>query len=45
MPDTSSYYVAAYIAAAVVYVGYALMLLRRTRRVKRRLAGTSRETH
>lgn len=37
MPDTSSYYVAAYVAAAVLYVGYTLMLFRRTRRVKRRL--------
>ncbi len=36
-PDTSSYFIAAYVAAAVIYVGYGLLLLRRTRRVKRRL--------
>lgn len=37
-PDTSSYFVAAYVAAAVIYLLYGLTLYRRTRKVKRRLS-------
>lgn len=36
-PDTSAYYHAAYIVAAVLYTGYALTLWRRARRVRERL--------
>lgn len=39
-PDTSRYFVAAYVAAAVIYAAYALSLWRRARRVKRRLEET-----
>ena len=41
-PDTSSYFVAAYVAAAVIYLAYGLSLYRRTRRVRRRLEDGSR---
>ena len=37
-PDTSSYFVAAYVAAAVIYLLYGLTLYRRARKVKRRLS-------
>lgn len=36
-PDTSAYYHAAYIAAAVLYVGYIVILFWRYRKVIRRL--------
>jgi len=42
MPDTSNYFVAAYVAAAVIYSFYGLTLFRRTRRLKRRLEQGSR---
>lgn len=38
MPDTARYYHIAYVAAATIYLLYALTLWRRSRRVKRRLA-------
>ena len=37
MPDNAFYYHAAYTIAAVVYVGYAALLLRRRARVRRQL--------
>ncbi len=37
MPDTSSYFIGAYVAAAVIYLLYGLTLMRRARRVRRRL--------
>ncbi len=43
-PDTSRYFIAAYVAAAAIYLGYGLMLFRRTRRVKLRLESASRNT-
>lgn len=36
MPDNSAYYYAAYIAAAVIYGGYILSLVIRTRRARER---------
>ncbi len=36
-PDTSAYFHAAYVVAAVLYTGYALTLWRRARRVRERL--------
>ena len=38
MIDTASYYHAAYLVAAVLYVGYAASLIVRRRRVRARLA-------
>ncbi|MBA3673037.1 MAG: hypothetical protein H0W68_13595 [Gemmatimonadaceae bacterium] len=38
MVDTAAYYHAAYIAAAVLYVGYAVSLVVRRRKVLARLA-------
>lgn len=35
MPDTASYYHAAYIAAGVLYVGYVLSLWWRARRLRK----------
>ena len=35
MPDNSGYATAAYVAAAVLYVGYALVLWWRTKELKR----------
>jgi len=37
-PDTGSYFVAAYVAAAVLYIGYALTLWRRARALESRRA-------
>ena len=37
MPDNSSFLTAAYAVAAVVYVGYALLLMRRRARVREAL--------
>jgi hypothetical protein len=42
MPDNAGYYHAAYIAAAVVYGGYALSLLIRSRRAREREARQNR---
>ena len=42
-PDTSAYYHAAYLAAAVLYGGYALSLWLRARRVRERLRLGTRE--
>ena len=42
-PDTSRYFIAAYVAAAAIYSAYAFFLWRRTRRVKRRLEVASRD--
>jgi hypothetical protein len=36
MPDNAVYYHAAYIAAAVIYGGYVISLLMRTRRARER---------
>lgn len=36
MPDNSRYMVAAYVAAAALYLGYALMLWWRTKELKRK---------
>lgn len=41
-PDTSAYFHAAYIVAAVLYTGYALTLWRRARRVRERLRQSGR---
>lgn len=43
MPDTSTYYHAAYAAAAVLYAGYVLSLWIRARRVRERLRSMSRD--
>lgn len=40
-PDTSAYYHAAYIVAAVLYTAYSLTLWRRARRVRERLRHAS----
>ena len=42
MADTASYYHAAYIVAGVLYLGYALSLVMRRRRVRARLAALDR---
>jgi hypothetical protein len=34
MPDNAIYYQAAYVVAAIVYVGYALLLVRRRARTR-----------
>ena len=36
-PDNAGYYHAAYVVAAVVYLGYALLLVRRRARARRAL--------
>lgn len=41
MPDTFAYYVAAYVAAFLVYAGYAVTLLVRARQVRRAREGGS----
>lgn len=38
-PENSGYMVAGYIAAAIVYIGYTLILLRRRREIARRWRG------
>ena len=38
MPSNAGYYAAAYVAAAVVYVGYALSITLRARALRARLA-------
>lgn len=43
VPDTSAYFHAAYIAAAVLYGGYVLSLWIRMRRVRERLRTASRD--
>jgi hypothetical protein len=35
MPDNTSYMVAAYVVAGVIYLGYTLSLVRRSRRTRR----------
>ena len=42
MPDTSAYYHAAYLAAAVLYGGYVLSLWIRAREVRERLKSVAR---
>ena len=37
-PDNAGYFHAAYVLAALVYVGYAVLLVRRRARVRRALA-------
>ena len=39
LPDNSGYFHAAYVVAAVVYLGYALLLVRRRARARRLLGG------
>jgi hypothetical protein len=41
LPDNAGYFHAAYIVAAVVYVGYALLLVRRRARARRALGVTA----
>ena len=41
-PDTSAYYHAAYVWAAVLYAGYSAILWSRARRLRRRLAARTR---
>ena len=43
MPDTFSYYVAAYVVAGVLYGGYILSLVLRARRLSRLPRAESRE--
>ena len=43
MPSNAGYYVAAYVAAAVVYVTYALSIVLRTRAVRARLDAVDRD--
>jgi hypothetical protein len=40
IPPNAGYYEAAYIAAAVIYVGYALTIVLRTRALRARLRAT-----
>ncbi|HEY2853112.1 MAG TPA: hypothetical protein VGJ18_09720 [Gemmatimonadaceae bacterium] len=42
-PDTTGYYRVAYVWAALLYAGYAVLLWARGRRVWERLAASSRE--
>ena len=42
MPENMSYMVAGYVAAAVVYIGYTVVLLRRRAEVGRRWRGAPR---
>jgi hypothetical protein len=42
MPDNAFYYHAAYVAAAAIYSGYALILWRRGRRVRAQLDAVER---
>ena len=44
MPDTSAYYHAAYLAAAVLYGGYLLSLWIRARGVRERLRAMTRDS-
>ena len=39
LPDNAVYYHAAYVVTAVVYLGYALLLVRRRARARRALGG------
>ena len=41
LPDNAAYYHAAYVVAAVVYLGYALLLVRRRARARRALGADS----
>lgn len=42
MPETGAYYVAAYVAVALLYGGYAVSLWVRARRVRQRLGAPHR---
>jgi hypothetical protein len=44
IPSNAGYYEAAYIAAAVIYVGYALTIVLRTRALRARLRAARQET-